>query len=374
MQNTNYGVNKGPVECGDAEKLVWTNQLPKLALHRHLEGSLRLKTLTEIAREHKIELPAYDIEGLRPYVQITDKDPRDFHNYLGKFRLLRYFYYSKAVIQRLVEEVILDAAADNILYLELRFNPVALSRIQKFPLDDVVSWVEEATAKAQQKCGTRTCLILQIGREESLDVANEIVEIAIAHRGPFVRAVDLAGDEVKYPPDVFESSFQRALAAGVHVTIHAGEAVGADSVAAAVKILGAQRIGHGIHSIEDLKVVQLLLDRHVTLEVCPTSNRQTGVVTDLAQHPLRELFNLGVSVTINTDNPSISATTVSQEYRVALQDIGMEKWMIYRTLCNSLDAAFIPDDERDMLHDNFRQALRAYSDAQAVLDAFDRPL
>ena len=317
----------------------WAQSLPKVALHRHLEGSLRLRTLAEIASEYHITLPVYELEALRPYVQITS-DPPNFHNYIGKFVLLRHFYVSQAIIQRIVCETIEDAARDNVRYFELRFNPVALSRICNFALNDAVEWVIAAASKAQEVYHCRTCLILQIPREDPVAIANEIVDIAIAHFGPQVRAIDLAGDEVNYSPQLFAEPFRRAKQAGLHITAHGGEALGAESVRNALLSLDAERIGHGIRSIEDRSVLQMLQERGTTLEVCPTSNFQTGAAPNPPEHPLYDLHHLGIRVTINTDNPSISATSLSNEYVVSVRDIGLTPGAIYRALRNAVDAAW----------------------------------
>ena len=348
----------------DSQKLmlVWARKLPKIDLHRHLEGSLRLQTLAEIAMEHGIDLPSYDVEQLRPYVQVTDDYP-DFHRFLEKFKLLRRFYTSKEAVQRITQEALLDAVADNIRYLELRFNPVALSRAQSFSLGDVVSWVTEAAAESQKHNDIRTCLILQIGREESLHVAEEIVDLAIAFHGPLVRGIDLAGDELNYPARRFEKPFQRARAAGLHITVHAGEASGAASVYDAVTLLGAERIGHGIRAVENSEVVQLLYRRKIALEVCPTSNFQTGAVPGLTVHPLIDLFGLRLRVTINTDDPSVSDTTLSDEYLVAIKAIGLPRRLIFRALRNAIEAAFIPDEEREGLRARFREELAGCPEA-----------
>ncbi len=352
----------------------WAARLPKIDLHRHLEGSLRLNTLAEIAMEHGIDLPSYDTERLRPYVQITD-DPPDFYRFLEKFRLLRRFYTSKEAVQRVAHEAVMDAAADNIRYLELRFNPVALSRAQDFPLADVVEWVVEAIAKAQEESGTRTCLILQIGREEeSLDVAYEIVELAIAHFGPLVRGVDLAGNEAKFPDHRrFAGPFRRAREAGLHITVHAGEVLGPESIHSALTYLRPERIGHGIHAVEDSELVQQLRQERIALEVCPTSNLQTGAVRNIALHPLVDIAHLDLRFTINTDDPSISDTTLTDEYVVVVGDIGLERWWVYRAMRNAVEAAFIPDEERAWLRGRFREWLSPYPGAVETFDALAMP-
>jgi adenosine deaminase len=348
----------------------WAQSLPKVDLHRHLEGSLRLSTLADIAIEHGIDLPSYDIELLRPYVQFTEDQP-DFHGFLSKFELLRRFYTSQEAVQRLARETVMDAAEDNIRYLEVRFNPVALARGQNFPLSDVVEWVVEAISGAQAESGTRTCLILQVGREEdSDDVINEIVELAMAYFGPLVRGIDLAGNELKYPDyQRFSQPFQQARDTGLHVTVHAGEALGAESIRSALNLLHPQRIGHGIRAVENSDVVRKLYENATTLEICPTSNLQTGAVRGMTQHPLMDLYSLRLRVTLNTDDPSISDTTLSDEYVVAVNAIGMRQQHIYRMLRYAADAAFIPDAERPWLMLTLRRELAAYPGALAAFDA-----
>ena len=366
--------NTAPLKtvAGAIDLQAWAHQLPKIILHRHLEGSLRLQTLVDTAWKCNIPLPAYEIEALRPYVQITD-DPPDFHNYIGKFALLRHFYISRDVIERVVREAIEDAATDNVLYFELRFNPVALSRVGHFALADVVAWVAAAARQAQKDFKCRTCLILQIGREESMRVVDEIIDIGIAQLGDIVRGIDLAGDEVHYPPQLFKTPFHRAKKEGLHITVHAGEARGADSVRNALDYLGAERIGHGIRAIEDVEVIAMLKARGTTLEVCPTSNFQTGAAPYPPEHPLADLYYAGVKVTLNTDNPSISAMTLSNEYVVAMRDIGLQPTMVLEAIRNAVAATFIPEDERDWLQKTFTTALAPFEKALSTMGAGAEP-
>jgi len=330
--------------------------LPKVDLHRHLEGSLRLQTLAEIAQEHGIDLPSYDIEYLRPFVTVTDEE-MDFHRFLEKFRLLRRFYPTQAAVERLAYEAVADAAADNIKYLELRFNPVALAREQGFSLDQVTGWVSSAVARAERDCGVRTNLILQIGRDEDLDTAYEITEIAMAHRSNGVVGLDLAGDEMGYPARRFAGVFQQARREGLYVTVHAGEAGNAENVREAIELLGAHRIGHGVRSIENSYIVQLILERGVTLEVCPTSNLQTGVERRIWQHPLPDLLALSVRVTLNTDDPSISDTTLTDEYLTVMLAMGVTLEQIKRTILTAIEGSFQPPEERKRLAARFRREL-----------------
>jgi adenosine deaminase len=330
--------------------------LPKVDLHRHLEGSLRLDTLSEIAQEHGIDLPSYDIERLRPFVTVTDDEP-DFHSFLQKFSLLRRFYTTQAAIERVAYEAVADAATDNIKYLELRFNPVALARVQGFSLAEVTTWVCNAVARAQRDYEVHTSLILQIGRDESVETASRIIDVAVAHRDQGVVGLDLAGDEVGYPAYVFAEAFRRGRKEGLNITVHAGEAGRAENVREAIELLGAQRIGHGVRAIEDSSVLELIRERGVTLEVCPTSNLQTGVVSRFDTHPLPDLLALRLRVTINTDDPSISDTTLTDEYVVAVAAMGITLEQLKHTIVMAAEGAFQPPDERDRLVEWFRVEL-----------------
>jgi adenosine deaminase len=330
--------------------------LPKVDLHRHLEGSLRLQTLAEIAREHGIDLPSYDIEYLRPFVTVANEEP-DFHRFLEKFRLLQRFYPTQAAVERMAYEAVADAAADNVRYLELRFNPLAQARVQGFSLDEVTTWICGAVARAQHDYGVRVNLILSIRRDVSLDVAFEIADLAVAHLKDGVVGLDLTGDEVGYSARRFADVFRQAHSKGLYVTVHAGEAGGAENVHEAVTLLQAQRIGHGIRAIENSYVVHLLQERGITLEVCPTSNLQTGVVRRFVQHPLTDLLALDLRVTINTDDPSVSDTTLTDEYVVAMLAMGMTFGQIKQAIVRAAEGAFVSPEERAQLVAWFRREL-----------------
>ena len=328
---------------------------PKIDLHRHLEGSLRLSTLAEIAREHGVDLPSWDIEKLRPYVQVVD-DPPGFQSFLSKFRLLRRFYSTYEAVMRVAYEAVADAAADNVKYLELRFNPVALSKVQGYDYADVAEWVIAGTELAQHDYDIQVRLIAQIGRDESLEVAWQVAQLAAACQARSFVGIDLAGDEINYPAGHFAPVFQWAKGQGLYITIHAAEAGRATNVREAIQLLGADRIGHGVRAWEDPSVVDVLIKTQVPLEMCPTSNLHTGVISNLARHPLSTYQQLGIRVTINTDDPSISNTTLTDEYLVAARGMGIPLHAIQQMILTAAQAAFLPAAEREALVEQFRQA------------------
>jgi len=330
---------------------------PKIDLHRHLEGSLRLATLIEVAHEFDIPLPACDPEALRRRVQMTDADPSTSAAFLSKFEALRQFYCSPAIIQRIAEEAVEDAARDNVRYLELRFTPHALARSNADDYEDVIASVGEGVRRAQARHAIRVKLILSVNRHESPAVAHRVLDAALRAADSDIIALDLAGQEVGYSARAFDAFFARASAEGLYRTIHAGEWDGAENVREAVAELEADRIGHGVRAVEDPAVLELVRARGVALEVCPTSNLQSGVVRDPAQHPLRRLVEAGLAVTINTDDPAISGTTLTDELALAHLALGLSLDQLRAATLDAARAAFLPPAERAALVAQFRRLL-----------------
>lgn len=290
-------------------------------------------------------------------------DEPDFQRFLEKFKFLRRFYPTREAVQRVAYEAVADAAADNVKYLELRFNPVALARAQGFPLQAVTHWVCEAVDEAQRDHDIRTNLIVQIGRDETVGTARELAQVALAHREEGVVGLDLAGDEERYPAAPFSDLFRQARREGLHTTVHAGEVGTPANIQEAIHDLKAERIGHGVRCAEDPDVVTMIRDRNVTLEVCPTSNVQTGAVRDFWRHPLPDLLALGLPVSINTDDPSISDTTLTDEYWVAASAMGISLDQIKRTIVTAAEASFQPPEDRKRMAAWFRRALQLNDDA-----------
>ncbi len=330
--------------------------LPKIELHRHLEGSLRLTTLLEVAREFKLDLPTHDLDALRAYVQITDEGG-DFRTFLSKFGYLRKFYQSREVIQRFAYEAVADAAADNVRYLELRFTPMALARVQNFPLEEVTDWVIEAVDEAQRAFPIKVKLIVSLNRHEDVSIGQRATRIAIENMSRGVVGLDLAGDEANYSAEPFARLFHQARDAGLGITIHAGEWAVCENVRYAVEKLGAARIGHGVRVVEDSEILKLARERRATFEVCVTSNVQSGVVQRFVDHPVRTMFDMGLQVTLNTDDPSVSDITLTDEINIVAASLGFEMADLKKmTLC-AAEASFLPEDEKRKLVEEFKAEL-----------------
>ncbi len=332
-------------------------KLPKIDLHRHLEGSLRLSSLFEIAQTYDLDLPAGRLDDLRPYVQIG-ADDHTFRNFLDKFNVLRRFYQSPEIIRRLTYEAVEDAARDNVRYLELRFTPPALAKSRNYPLDEVTEWVIAAVDQAcHDHPGILAQLIVSLNRHEPVELAEQVTQIAIDRQQRGIVGLDLAGDEVNYSAEPFRGVFRAARQAGLGVVAHAGEWTGPDTVRDAIENLGVQRVGHGVRVVEDLAVAALARERNVVFEVCVTSNWQSGVIQRLAEHPLRRMMALGLVTTLNTDDPQVSAITLTDEYTAAAKQLGLSLAEVKQLVLNAAQHALLPPAARAALVADIHQAL-----------------
>jgi len=322
--------------------------LPKVELHRHLEGSLRLETMVDVARAHGVTIPE-NIVDLSSLVQVQDEEPYTFANFLEKFKTLRLFYRSPEVIGRVTREAVEDAARDNVRYIELRFTPVALSRAERFPLGKVVEWVCESAAQAAKDFNIQVRLIASVNRHESPELAEQVAWLAADRMDQGIVGMDLAGNEVEFPAEPFVPIFREARQAGLQVTIHAGEWAGAQNVRQAIEAFEATRIGHGVRVLEDPDVVALARERGTVFEVCITSNYQSGVVPALSAHPLPRMIQAGLVTTLNTDDPSVSRITLSNEYRLAAEDLGLPLSILKEQALAAARACFLPEPAREEL-------------------------
>jgi adenosine deaminase len=330
--------------------------LPKVELHRHLEGSLRLRTMVELARTQGITVPM-STGSLSNLVQVQKNEPSTYQNFLSKFLTLRQFYRSPEVIARLTREAVEDAAKDKIRYLELRFTPVALSRAERFQLADVMDWVCESTQKAALAFGLRVGLIVSVNRHESVELANEVVELAVARRERGLVGLDLAGNEAEFPAKPFAGIFREAQQSGLKLTIHAGEWGGAANVRDAFELFNADRIGHGVRVVEDPSTMALARERAAAFEVCVTSNYQTGVIPPNTKHPLMKMLQEGLNVTICSDDPSISQITLTDEYHRVCEDMDLSQSRLKECILAAAGAAFLPEQERQKLVGELKQEL-----------------
>ncbi len=323
--------------------------LPKIELHRHLEGSWRLETLCAIAREYCLPIPSYEPEEIRPQVQIMPDEPHTAERFLSKFRFLRQFFRSETIIKRVVRETVIDAATDGIRYMELRFTPQALNNIMRVEYDTVIEWVCEESQSAARNFGIDVRLIVSMNRHEGASNAEAVLDAALAFRDRGVVGLDLAGNENGYPVDPFRMVFRRAKREGLFVTIHAGEWAGAESIRDAIELLDADRIGHGIRILEDPALVAEVARRGIPLEVCPNSNVDSGICPHLREHPLPLLMKNGLNVTVNTDDPLISSISLTDQLAQVMEHLGWALTDVRAAQVNAANAAFLSQEGRAAL-------------------------
>ena len=320
---------------------------PLCELHRHLDGSIRLQTILELADQHGIELPANDIAGLAPYIHVDESAP-------GLMAFLERFEHMIAVLvdtdacRRVAYENVEDALFEGIDYVELRFSPYFMARTHGMHMVEVLEACTDGVRAAERDTGVRANIIGGLSRTYGVENCMHELEAILAVRDQVV-AVDMAGDEGGFPAPLFIEHFKRVRDAGMHVTIHAGEVLGPESVWSAINDLGAERIGHGYRSIEDPALVDFLVDKEIGLECCPTSNLHISAISDYASHPIKPLADKGVKFCLNTDDPGISAIDLAHEYNVAAPAVGLSAEQVRKSQRDALDMAFLSAQEKSAL-------------------------
>lgn len=321
--------------------------LPLIDLHRHLDGSVRLETILEIGRQHDIPLPAWDVETLRPHVQVTEPQP-GVMVFISKFKWMIEVLVDYNACRRIAYENVEDAHNEGIDYVELRFSPWFMAEPNKLDPVGVVGAVIDGVRAGAQDYDIGVNLIGILSRTYGPETAWKELDALLDYQDHLV-AVDLAGDEANFPGEQFEEHFKRARDADLKITVHAGETAGADSVWHAIQKLGASRIGHGIHAADDPALIETLADNRIGIEVSLTSNVQTSSIPDYASSPLRFYLERGLLATINTDDPGVSGIDLPYEYNVAAPAAGLNSALISQAQHNALDVAFLTSDEKEAL-------------------------
>lgn len=321
----------------------------KIDLHLHLDGSLPAETILGLARKDHIELAADTEEGLRPYLTAR-ADCEDLNEYLRCFDIPLMVLQTAENLRIASCELGRDLEEKGLSYAEVRFAP-QLHVLRGLTQEEAVQAVLDGFGQVMEERRGRIRLkaILCCMRGKNCTANMETVLTAARFLGKGVVAADLAGAEGLYPTRDFEEEFTLAGSLGVPFTIHAGEADGPDSVRWAIE-MGARRIGHGVRAVQNPQVLALLKERHIPLELCPTSNRQTRAVTDMAGYPLRQFLTLGIPVTVNTDDMAICRTTVAQEFAYLRDHFSLtpeEETLLYR---NAVEAAFTNEETRQILY------------------------
>lgn len=327
------------------------NNIPKTEIHIHLEGSIRTKTIIDVAKEYNLKLPAYEVSELDRHVKIYDQ-MRDLETVLEAFGIFQNSITSPQIVERIAWELFEDAAKQNIKLFEVRFSPDWAFHGHTLDWDACLEGLLRAKARAEKEFDMAIGYIAITSRSMGPNSCVKTVDWAIRHQEHIV-GIDLADSERDFPLREFVKPVLKAKDAGLKVTIHTGEDTPASFIKETIELTDPDRIGHGIHAIEDREVVELLKERDITLEVNPWSNYLTNSVRTIEEHPLKKLFDLGVKVTINSDDPEVLETNLNNEYRIAHEVLGMSMDDI--AVCNrfAYEASFIPDQEKQRVWEKY---------------------
>ncbi|MGD0709143.1 MAG: adenosine deaminase [Anaerolineaceae bacterium] len=320
---------------------------PLVELHHHLDGSVRTQTIIDLCREHHLSLPAWDVEALRPFTQVTDPQP-DILAFFKKFQYQTMVMVDSAACRRIAYEAVEDAAREHIDYLELRFSPWFMAEAHHLDPAMVTEAVCDGIEAGLRDFGLKVNLIGIISRTYGPEAGMKELEALLTQKKRII-ALDLAGDEIHYPGELFVEHFRRARDAGWHITVHAGEAAGPKSVWQAIRQLGAERIGHAVHAPEDPRLIDYLREHQIGIESNLTSNVQTSTVAGYASHPLKFFIEQGLKASINTDDPGISAIDLHYEYEIAAPKAGLSPAQIREAQHNALETAFLSAEEKQAL-------------------------
>ncbi len=339
--------------------------LPKVVLHDHLDGGLRPQTVLDLAGEAEYNgLPASDADSLGRWFH--QEGATNLKAYLDAFRHTLAVLQTATALERVAHEAVLDLAADGAVYAEIRFAPLLHCERGLTP-DAVLDSVLCGLVSATEVTGTPAFIIVDAMRQDHNSL--EVARLAASFRDRGVAGFDLAGPEAGYPASGHAAACRAAIDAGLHLTIHAGEGAGVDSVADALGC-GAERLGHGVRIIEDTEVAggeihhlgpvaAAVKAQHITLEVCPTSNVQTGAVASLEAHPIGRLLRAGFAVTVNTDNRLMSGTSMSNEFKLLVQHQGFTVDDLLAVTRNAAAAAFCDEETRREVQQRVEAGYRA---------------
>ena len=323
------------------------NNLPKTEIHCHLEGAIRTQTIIDVAKEYNLKLPSYDVNELDKHVKVYGQ-MRSLEAVLDAFAIFQNSITSPEVVERIAWELFEDSAKQNIKLFEVRFSPDWAFHGHNLDWDACLEGLLRAKERAEKEFDMAIGYIAITSRSMGPASCVKTVDWAIRHKEHIV-GIDLADSERDFPLREFVQPVMKAKNAGLKVTIHTGEDTPASFIKETIELTNPDRIGHGIHAIEDMQVVELIKERGITLEVNPWSNYLTNSVRTIEEHPLKKLFDLGVKVTINSDDPEVLETNVNNEYRIAREILGMSMDDIMTCNRYAYEASFIFDEKKDKI-------------------------
>lgn len=321
--------------------------LPKIELHCHLDGSLRPETIIDIAKREGISLPSLDKDEIQKEL-IAPLECESLDEYLEKFSIPNLVMQSKENLRRITFELFEDSAKENVKYMEVRFAPL-LHTSGGLEVEDIIQSVLTGMKDAEKQYEIRGNLILSCMRTMSAERAFEVVEKGKKFLGEGVVAIDLCASEEEGFCGKFVEPIALAREYGYRVTIHAGETGVGKNVLEAVELLGAERIGHGVFIKDCDEAYRIVKEKQVVLEMCPTSNVQTKAVNEFSEHPIYQFHKDGIKVTVNTDNRTVSDTTMANECNIVFKEFNMSENDYKQIYFNSVVASFADSETKERL-------------------------
>lgn len=322
--------------------------MPKVELHVHMEGSIRPETLLMLAERNQVELPAKELDGLRRWYQF-----RDFAHFIVIYKNIGRCLKTADDIELIARQFLKGQAEQNIRHSEVTYTAYSQYQVNRISFEDQLAAINRARDWAAAELGVTMTLTVDISREIPAEEGMITADWAISAMGRGVTALGLGGPEIGNPPEKFKAAFERAYEAGLPAIPHAGETVGPESIWGALEALHAVRIGHGVRCLEDPKLVTELRQRQVPLEVCPTSNICLKVFPTIEAHPLPRMIAEGLLVTVNSDDPPMFSTTLTDEYLLLDRVFGLDVGEIEQLALNAVRASLITEGKKTVLEDEF---------------------
>ncbi|WP_353097562.1 adenosine deaminase [Tissierella praeacuta] len=322
-------------------------KIPKIELHCHLDGSVRPETMYELLIQQGENLGITDIKEFEKLVSIKEECD-SLIEYLKKFSYPLKVMQKSENIERITYELLEDLSKQNVKYVEIRFAPF-LHMDRGLTFGKVVESVLKGMDRAKNDFNILSNAILICMRHESPEKSLEVVQYGEKYLGKGVVAIDLAGNEQDFPPEIHKDAFELGYRKGYNITIHGGETGIVENIPKSIELLHAKRIGHGIAAIKDTKIMEILKEKNIFLEMCPTSNLQTKAVDSIENYPIKRYLELGIGVTINTDNTTVSNTSLAKEYNLLINEMNISIEEILKIIDNSVEAAFISDEQKFFL-------------------------
>jgi aminodeoxyfutalosine deaminase len=324
-------------------------QMPKVELHVHLEGAVLPETLLDLARRHGVDLPAKDLNGIRDFYTFID-----FDHFVQVYMKINDCLVTPEDVGLITEELGNEAARQNIRYLEVTISPGTLVYIHGMKFDEILDQINAGAERARRTHGVRMQWVLDVIRDMPPHIREEGAKFAIHAMDRGIVALGLGGTEAKFPPEEFTDLFDLARDAGLPGVPHAGETAGPESIWNALKLLDAVRIGHGVRAIEDPSLVEYLAQNRIPLEVSPTSNICIGVFDSWESHPVRKLYDAGIPISVNSDDPPMFNTTLTQEYRELVDRFNFTLPEIEGITIGAVEHSFLSESEKSEMIRDFR--------------------